>query len=100
MGEGRFLFPSPPPSSLEPAILLHPIVLGHTVSPIVVSKIEVFDGDGGPYMRFISSSDLVAPHSASLSGISTHAREIANCTIAFHDSFSLPPPSLLPIHLR
>jgi len=84
-----FLPPIPP---LKPTILPHPAVPGHTVSPVAVSKIEIFDGD--------SSSDLTTPCLASLGSVSAHAREVVDTTVAFHDSLSLPSPSLLPIHMR
>ena len=92
-------FPPPTPTP-EPTILSHPAIPRHIVSPIAASKIKVLDGGGRPHMRSIGSSDLTAPRSASLGGVSTRVREVVDTTVAFYDSFSLPFPSLLPIHLR
>ena len=60
------------------------IVPVHTMPPIAVSEIEVFNEDGGPHMRSIGSSDLCAPNLTSLGGISALSREVVDTTVAFH----------------
>ena len=89
---------SPPTPRPEPAVLSHPIVPRHSASLVAAFAIEVLDGDGRPHMRSIGSSDLAAPRSANLGGVFARAKEVVDTTVAFHGSFSLPSPSLLPIH--
>ena len=91
-----------PPTTLtpEPAVLSHPAIPEHTMSHTAASEIEVLDRDGRPHMRLISSFDLATHCSASLGGISAHAREVVDTKAAFHDSPSLSPLSLLLIHMR
>ena len=94
-----FCFPLLAPSSV-PAILPPPMVPVHTVPPTAVSEIEIFDGDGGPHMRFTGFFDFSAPIPPSIGGTSARAREVVDTTIALHGSFGLPPPPLLSNDLR
>ena len=98
---GRVYFCLPPTTiTPQPATLSHLATPKHTISLTTASEIGVLDGVGRPHMRSIGSSDLAATCSASLSGASARAMEVVDTTAAFHDSSSLLPPSLMPIHMR
>ena len=91
----RVDFCSPPPiPSSAPISSPPPAVPMHTVLPNVVSRIKVFDGDGGPCIYSTKyDAPLLIPTSFVITTVYTG--EVMDPTPPFHTSTSTPPMSSL-----
>jgi len=88
-----FCFP-PPTASSVPANLLPSAAPMPTITPSTVSKIKIFDGNGGPYMMSIGFSDFSVVVPASLGSAPTRSWEVV--TASPFTTVATPPPPILP----
>ena len=89
-----FCFPPPIRSSVL-ALSSSPEAPTYSVSHGANSGITMFDGDGGPHMRFVAMSDLHSPIPTTLGGTTFCLREVLEATAFITSPSPPPPPSVL-----